>query len=192
MSASGRGRKRVENDCYQTPGWAIRSILERLGPSTLALDPACGDGYILTELVNTGLHKQVVGFDIDPERAEQTTGFGGHMCVVRDALAASGWNEFGVPDLVVMNPPYALALEFVQRAINEVYQINGTVAALLRLNWLASKRRKEFHINHPSDVYVLSRRPSFTGGTHGKGATDATEYAWFVWGPGRGNRWFVL
>lgn len=48
-------------------------------------------------------------------------------------------------------------------------------------------RRADFHRRHPSDVFVLPRRPSFTGG-----GTDATEYAWFVWGPGRGNRWYVL
>lgn len=25
-----------------------------------------------------------------------------------------------------------------------------------------------------------------------KSTSDATEYAWFVWGPGRGNRWWIL
>jgi hypothetical protein len=38
------------------------------------------------------------------------------------------------------------------------------------------------------DVYVLSKRPSFSG----NGKTDATAYAWFLFGPGRGGRWQVL
>ena len=87
-----------------------------------------------------------------------------------------------------MNPPYAGAYEFITRSLSEVAPVNGTVAALLRLNWLGSKKRAAFHKLAPSDVYVLSKRPSF-GGSSG---TDATEYAWFVWGPGRGNRWFIL
>lgn len=26
----------------------------------------------------------------------------------------------------------------------------------------------------------------------GHGKTDSAAYAWFVWGPGRGNRWHIL
>jgi hypothetical protein len=63
----------------------------------------------------------------------------------------------------------------------------GTAAFLLRLNWLGGQARAAWHRANPCDVYVLPRRPSFTG----KG-TDATEYAWMVWGTGRGGRWSVL
>jgi hypothetical protein len=34
---------------------------------------------------------------------------------------------------------------------------------------------------------VLPKRPSFTGG-----GTDATEYAWMVWGPTRTGRLRIL
>ena len=50
------------------------------------------------------------------------------------------------------------------------------VVMLLRINFLGSKKRYGFwKKNPPQAMYVLSKRPSFTG----KG-TDATEYAWFV------------
>ena len=48
---------------------------------------------------------------------------------------------------------------------------------LLRLNYLGSITRHDWWKEYsPTSLYVLSKRPSFTG----KG-TDATDYAWFVW-----------
>ena len=39
----------------------------------------------------------------------------------------------------------------------------------------------------PADLYPLASRPSFTP----DGKTDSAAYAWLVWGPGRGGRWFA-
>lgn len=48
---------------------------------------------------------------------------------------------------------------------------------LLRTNFLESKKRFEWWQDKPpTKLYVLSKRPSFTG----KG-TDATSYSWFIW-----------
>ena len=48
---------------------------------------------------------------------------------------------------------------------------------LLRINFLGSQKRYDFWQQFPPDgLYVLSKRPSFTG----KG-TDSIDYAWFVW-----------
>lgn len=48
---------------------------------------------------------------------------------------------------------------------------------MLRINFLGSIARHEWWKNNqPTALYVLSKRPSFSG----KG-TDATDYAWFVW-----------
>ena len=99
----------------------------------------------------------------------------------------------------------------------------GTVALLLRLNWLGSQERAAFHRAHPSDILLLPKRPEFTasmscsakksgceykatlpievarpktcplcGARTVCSTTDSIEYAWFVWGPGRGNRWGIL
>jgi hypothetical protein len=77
-------------------------------------------------------------------------------------------------------------MEFIERALREAPE-DADVAFLLRLNFLGSQRRAAFHRSFPSDVYVLPRRPSFTGG-----GTDATEYCWMVWGAERGGRWSIL
>lgn len=76
-------------------------------------------------------------------------------------------------DVVITNPPFSLALEFLTKALAECH----TVVFLLRLNFLGAQKRREFwQENPPSHLFVQSQRPSFTGG-----GTDSTEYAWFVW-----------
>jgi len=80
-------------------------------------------------------------------------------------------------DLIITNPPFKIALEFLEKSLTE----SKTVIYLLRLNFLGTLKRKEFwNANQPTHLFTLAKRPSFTG----KG-TDATEYAWFVWD--RGN-----
>lgn len=121
------------------------------------------------------------------------------------ALAGADGTGFKV---ALGNPPYTLAQAFADRC----FMLAETTALLLRLNFLGSEERAEWWEKHPADVYVLPNRPSFcvkvkcpnckTGATYPAdtktlpslclkcGAknkitrTDATEYAWFVWGEG--------
>lgn len=174
MSATGRSDVRVENDFYETPPECTRAILPWLTRAPV-LDPCCGDRAIL-RIVEEEWDVETYGYDVDPARQPDVT---------RDALAPAIWGACGM--LVVTNPPYKLALEFVERALKEVGP-TGTVAMLLRLPFLESVRRQGFHAEHPADVYVFAKRPSFTK----NGKTDATAYAWFVWGPNLGGRWQIL
>jgi len=79
----------------------------------------------------------------------------------------------GNTDLIITNPPFSLEQEFITKSCKQA----ETVIMLLRLNYLGSITRHEWWKEYsPTSLYVLSKRPSFTG----KG-TDATDYAWFVW-----------
>lgn len=79
-------------------------------------------------------------------------------------------------DYIIGNPPYSLAQEFLEKCF-EVASENTKIIMLLRTNFLESKKRYDFwQKHHVNGLYVLSKRPSFTG----KG-TDATSYSWFVW-----------
>ena len=79
-------------------------------------------------------------------------------------------------DYIIGNPPYSLAQEFLEKCFEIAYE-NTKIIMLLRTNFLESKKRYDFWQKHPvNGLYVLSKRPSFTG----KG-TDATSYSWFVW-----------
>jgi hypothetical protein len=183
VSATGRGAERRADDFYATPPEVTRAILPYLnvGPEADVLDPCAGDGAILAELQ----HRMRVpprGIEIDQGRACSAHERVGNVVRHADALIV-GWHR---PDVVITNPPYSLAEAFIHRAHDQIAK-GGTIAMLLRLNFLGSQKRAVLHRTRPADVYVLPKRPSFTG----KG-TDATEYAWFVWGPGRGNRWEIL
>jgi hypothetical protein len=80
------------------------------------------------------------------------------------------------PDVILTNPPYSRAFEFLEKALSEAPH----VAMLLRLNFLGSEKRAKFFQRTPPDIYVLPNRPSFA-----RGHTDSCEYGWFVWGPER-------
>lgn len=168
-------------DFYETPPWAVRAVCPYLPvhAGTRILDPGCGSGAILRELGAVYQENEILGLEKDHARyaacAEST-----ELPVEEgDFLTYEGRH-----DLVVSNPPYSIALEFVQKALT----VAPVVAMLLRLPWLASMSRAEWHRENPAFVAVLPRRPSFTS----DGKTDATEYAWFIWGTPFGGRWVIL
>jgi hypothetical protein len=87
--------------------------------------------------------------------------------------------ENGVPelDLLITNPPFSLAMEFIEHS-RKIFP--GTLLCfLLRLNFLESQKRSAFFQTAMPDVYVLPRRPSFTN----DGGVDATGYCWVVFRP---------
>lgn len=82
-------------------------------------------------------------------------------------------------DLIVSNPPFSLAREFVERSIG-ICKPDGCVAFLLLLQFLGSSSRKElFDRCPPASVDVIRPRPSFAA----DGSTDAREYALFRFRP---------
>jgi hypothetical protein len=102
-------------------------------------------------------------------------------------------------DLIITNPPFSLAREFVTDALS-ILRPGGAVAMLLRLPWLAGQERADWLAENTPSIYVLSRRPSFYVGApptpqprlfgadeaediDGSGS-DNTDYAWLVWRPG--------
>lgn len=87
----------------------------------------------------------------------------------------------GKYDLVISNPPFNLALEFIQKALDDVKD-NGYVIMLLRLNFLEGMKRKEELWNKimPKYIFVHSKRMSFTE----SGKTDSVAYAHYVFQKG--------
>lgn len=182
MSATARSGddRRVALDHYATPAWAVRAILPHL-PRGSVLDPCAGEGRLLEVVRETWPEVRINGYEIDPGRAAICEAK--FNCARRDALENRSWLGCAV---VLTNPPFAQAGAFVLKALSE-REASTWVVMLLRLNWLAGIKRAAFHRANPADVFVLPRRPSFTGG-----GTDATEYAWFVWRPFGGGRWSIL
>lgn len=75
-------------------------------------------------------------------------------------------------DLVITNPPFAIAQSIIERSL-ELCKDWGYVVMLLRLNYFGSKGRKQFRENNmPISCYVHHERMSFSD----NGATDSIEY----------------
>ncbi len=182
MSATNRGSVRVDQDAYQTPKWCVDLILKEIDFSSVSsfLEPCKGDGNIYNKI---------------PEHVIKV------YCEIKeggDYLAAG--KTFC--DLTMTNPPFSLAIDFLQKSICETRK---AVIYLLRLNFLGSQGRKDFWNWYKlSHLFVLSKRPAFIKicsdrknckatypldhslpcilcGSKVKEGTDATEYAWFVW-----------
>jgi hypothetical protein len=196
MSATGRNRKgkeRRDKDFYPTPRWCTHALMARVPFGRTILDPAAGDGAILDVVAEWELEKggrfNRLGIELDRLRAENARA-SGHTILNDDALSVT-WPWC---DAVVTNPPYSLASEFVSRFISQMTDSDtGALtckgAFLLPLSFLGSDGRASFHRGFPSNVYVLPRRPSFTG----DGQTDSEVYAWFVWEGAQGpGSWEIL
>ena len=81
------------------------------------------------------------------------------------------------PFLIISNPPFNQAMEFIKKALEDV-EDGGYVAMLLRLNFLETKARKDFFDNYmPTWIFVHHKRMSFTDA----GGTDSVAYCHMVW-----------
>ena len=160
--------RRFDNDLYPTPTDFCRTALDVLTSNkdyTNILDPGAGLGAwgkTVRELINTDdrfAKANLVGVELD----EGTYPDGEYYdeWIVKDFLK---WNTKRKFDLIIGNPPYNQAEEFARKSF-ELLDQNGTILFLLRLSFLESQTRgknfwKEFP---PRDVWVISRRISFTG-----------------------------
>lgn len=170
--------KRKANDFYPTPPEVIDALLDNYeigGANTKILEPCAGDGQIIKSLKKNGYEK-IKAVEIREEESEklnELVGYGNFA--ITDYLKVNK-KFLKEPDVIITNPPFSLAMEFIVKSLEDVTK-DGKVIMLLRLGFLASKTRYKFmKENPPTDIYVLHKRPSFTGA-----GTDSQEYAWFVW-----------
>lgn len=184
MSATGQ-RDRVESDFYPTPKKSFLPLLRWLPRHLQIWEPACGDGRLIRWMNDDGFEAR--GTDL--------------------ALGNNFLTDNTPRECVVTNPPFSLAFEFVQHSV----RVSTEVFLLLRLNFLASRKRKPFYQSHPvCALFPLSERPSFVaavkcakckqdwiqkleaprprfhigpcGGPLKYTTSDSCDYGWFYWG----------
>lgn len=165
---------RRELDFYRTPDWAARAIaniavdtirevarVRRIMMRTpvLGFDPSAGDGILLRAYsiacAGAGQHASIGGIELDAARSVAADVAQG------DANDVALWPHER-HTVVVMNPPYRLALEHVEHALRmrrERYYIG--VFALLQLGFLASRKRRSLFERYgmPCRLHVFERRP---------------------------------
>lgn len=158
-------------DNFPTPPWATRALMEKIifqhnFNSQSCLEPACGAGHMskvlgeyFNEVVSSDLYDYGYGKIID---------------------FTNGYYDRESYDWVITNPPFKLAEQF----INEALQVSRLgVAVLVRTVFLESIGRYQrlFNITPPSCVAQFSERVPIVKGRLDIKATTATGYAWFIW-----------
>lgn len=192
MSSTNRGAERNPSDFYPTPLWATQALLTAIPDLADGVwcEPAVGDGAIVraVEASRPGRQRWIVG-DLRPQAVDEVTALASVIDAVAlgDFAAGSVVSLLSGADVYITNPPFSLAESFARSLIDRAASKGATVAMLLRLAFLESAARIPFHAAHPADIYPFATRPSFSP----DGKTDSAAYAWFVWGPGRGRRWFA-
>lgn len=170
-------------DYYATPPWGSRAgaeLVRSIAPDThLVWEPACGDG-IMAECLSE-YFPNVLASDIHDH--------GYRRAVKSDFLLDSetgNWPHEARVDWVITNPPFALADQFLARAL-EVSRIG--VAFLLRLAFLESEPRYKPLYVGPNRLTLcapfIERLPMQLGpwkprADDGKKSSSATCYAWFI------------
>lgn len=174
MSATNRGGVRSKNDYYKTPAGIVDLLLETYPLSgSLWLDPSAGSGTIGRQIKQFYPDIKIKQIDISDKYVDYEVG----SVHVGNFLAYPN-NELQVFDGFIMNPPFNLAEEYAVKCLENRISDTVPVIMLQRLGFLESKTRHLFWQRFPVDrLYILSKRPSFTG----DGKTDNAGYAWFIW-----------
>lgn len=189
MSATNRGAEREEEDTYVTHPWCAARFLEAYDilQGATVCDPCAAGGELLAAIKALRPDLKLYAFEIKPSEAPK-------LEALRDAGVIEGYlianflelvKDFKAAetqfDYVITNPPYALAKEMIEASL----QVAKVAAHLLRINFLGSQDRYDFTKAMGPSLKILPNRPGFTGW-----GSDATEYAWFIYGDSTiCNRW---
>lgn len=170
-------RDRVDNDFYATPRNAIEAILNEVKLDGSILEPAAGQGHISKVLKEYYPYTEIVSTDL-VQREER---FGISIQGGVDFLTHEFNRKF---DNVITNPPFNLAQEFIERALQ---LSNDKVIMFAKIQLLEGNKRRELFDNTPLKyVYVFSKRvnPLRNGeelDEKGKPWSSTMCFAWFVW-----------
>ncbi len=153
---SGYGRE--GRDFYATPAWVTESLLQHVRFRGPVWEPCCGDGAMSRVLGAHGC--QVVSSDI-ADRGFGTAGV--------DFLASR--TVPGDCRSIVTNPPYgdtgshrgqaksSLAmLRFLRHAMALTASVQGQLALLVRLQWIAGQRAADLLSSGPFAATIVLRR----------------------------------
>ena len=79
---------------------------------------------------------------------------------------------------IVMNPPFKDAEAHVRHAL-QLLPDRGTLAVLLRMNWIAAKGRADL-LKHCHTAIIAGRLKMLPPGALDRGHSGTTDFAWFI------------
>lgn len=174
---------RLADDAYYTPqplADAICSVLaHKLTGIRLILEPSAGKGaFVKAACASWGRWGAKVAATDRHDHGTACARAGATSFRVLDFLSLDT-ERLARFDLVLGNPPYSLAEQFVRYPLEHGLHPGASVAYLLRLSFLGSQKRlTRLFRDHPLRYLIpIAGRPSFTP----DGRTDSSEYGVFVW-----------
>ena len=170
----GKTELAKQAECFETPEWAAKAILDVEIFTQNVVDPCCGAGVLSKAAKKAGYG--VVAFDLHD--------WGHHpggidfLEDVRGTYSVEGATVF-------MNPPFSLAVEFVERC----FELGARkVVAFQRFAWWESQKRTDFWAKYPPNrIYVCADRAScwrIDIPPEERNSGTPTAHAWFVWEKG--------
>ena len=146
----------MKDDAYETPGWAVHRLLEKLQlpRGGTWLEPCAGSGNIIRAVQE--VYREHWGAVEIRKECQADLEQLGVKPFIEDFLAIDPKSLLHF-QVLLTNPPYSLAQQYIERGL----EIADHVVVLLRLNFLASEERQAFLSTHTPDIYVLPNRPSF-------------------------------
>jgi len=174
---------RLPDDAYFTPPALALEICRRLSflfSVERILEPSAGTGSFVAAARQVWPTAKIAAIDLHERHEEACLAAFATRFDALDFLQLRG-SALVRADLVLGNPPYSLAEEFVRHALSGI-EVGATVAFLLRLSFLGSKGRLlGLFKEHPLRYLIpVAGRPSFTPNRK----TDQMEYGVFVWTKG--------
>lgn len=172
--------KRADLDYYATNPEAVEKLLIACSfKADSILEPCVGGGNISRVIESFYPSADLDNVDLVDRGFSNT--------IVGDYLEMPFNRQY---DLIITNPPYYLATEFIIKSLSLINQ-KGHVAMFLKINFLEGKKRKElFDLYPPKYIYVFrNRMATWHNGNEVNPATGKKWmttfcHAWFVWEEG--------
>lgn len=151
LGASSHSKEeREKDDYYATDPIAIDKLLQVIELPNYVWEPACGEGHLSERLIEHG--KVVYSSDIRnrgyDRQAEECDFFSKDI------------PPFVEPFAIVTNPPYKCAQEFVEKAMEFLYD-GECCCMLLKLTFFEGMRRKELFEKYPPPFGLCVRKTSY-------------------------------
>ena len=168
--------EREVNDYYANPPSAVEMLLELENFSKSIMEPACGQGHVAEVLKSHGY--TVCATDL-----------------VNRGYGVCGVDFFNINEPtdmdIITNPPYSMAKEFVEHAM-EIVTNGHKVAMFLKLTFLEGQGRRELFRKYPPKIVYVStsrigcaKNGEFKKDKNGNLKVDsAVAYCWYVWQKG--------
>lgn len=221
-NAGDTGHERQADDFYETEAWVTRAILPYLPGDREYMDPCAGEGAILDAIVGyRGTQAVRWGIELDANRARLARAKG-HSVDTGDCLSTQRWDcgiggtvitnppfshamEMVQRAIHEVHPTGVVAMLLrlnwlASAARAPFHRVNPADLYILpkRPSFCASitcdKRHSGcgWHVTQEVSAPRPRQCPKCERGSLKVTTSDSIEYAWFVWGAGRGGRWQIL